>query len=353
MCVSSAKGQGDKVISWKQCLNQQAAWYSSSEAIRIADNLLLYQRNSGGWPKNTEMAAVLTDADKVELTDQKQRTDSTIDNGATYQQLRYLAEVYAATSEGRFRDAFLAGVDYLLGAQYENGGWPQFYPNARGYSLHITFNDGAMINAMRLLRDVSQGEEDFAFVDGARRTRAKLAVDKGIDCILKCQIVHEGKRLAWCAQHDEKTLAPAAARSYELASLSGSEAVGVVEFLMTLENPSPKIIAAVEDAVRWFDSAKITGIAQILKPAPGTEKGYDKTIVADPAAPPIWARFYQIGTSKPIFCSRDGIPRDNLADISYERRNGYSWYTDAPADLLNKAYPAWAAKWTPGRNVLK
>ena len=258
-----------------------------------------------------------------------------------------------ATANARVKTAFLEGIDYLFEAQYPNGGWPQFYPFRGGYSNRITFNDGAMINVMTLFRDIRNRKTDVAFVDSKRRDTAARAIAKGIDCILKCQIVKDGKRLAWCAQHDEKTFQPRPARSYELASLSGSEGVGIVEFLMAIDNPSPKIIAAIEDAVRWFDTAKITGIRRTRKPAPGTEKGYDKVIVPDPDAPPIWARFHQIGTNKPIFCSRDGIPRDNLADISYERRNGYSWYTNAPADLLNKHYPEWRKKWAPNRNVLK
>jgi PelA/Pel-15E family pectate lyase len=121
---------------------------------------------------------------------------------------------------------------------------------------------------------------------------------------------------------------------------------------MSIEKPTPAITAAVEGAVLWFEQAKITGIRQISRPAPGTEKGYDKVIVADPDAPPIWGRFHQIGTNRPIFCSRDGVIRYSLAEISYERRNGYSWYTTAPAALLTKSYPAWRKKHTPKRNVL-
>jgi len=121
---------------------------------------------------------------------------------------------------------------------------------------------------------------------------------------------------------------------------------------MGIEKPTPAIIAAVEGAVAWFEQAKITGIRQVGRPAPGTEKGYDKVIITDPDAPLIWGRFYEIGTNRPIFCSRDGIIRYSLAEISYERRNGYSWYTSAPAELLSKSYPAWRKKHTPGRNVL-
>ena len=57
-----------------------------------------------------------------------------------------------------------------------------------------------------------------------------------------------------------KTLQPEMARKFELVSLSGSESVGIVRFLMRIENPSPAIIASVNAAVEWFEKVKITGL---------------------------------------------------------------------------------------------
>jgi PelA/Pel-15E family pectate lyase len=266
--------------------------------------------------------------------------------------MTFLAKVYAARKDDRFKDAVLRGLDYLLKAQYENGGWPQFYPNARGYYTHITFNDDAMIGVMRFLRDLAKKDGPYAFVDADRRAKAEKAVAKGIECILKCQVVTGGKRTAWCAQHDEKTLAPAPARAYEKISLSGAESVGIVRFLMGIEKPSPEVIDAIQSAVAWFDAVRITGIRQVAKPDPSLPGGQDKVIEKDPSAPPLWARFYEIGTNRPIFCGRDGVIKYSLAEIEHERRTGYSWYGTAPAGLLAKDYPAWQRKWAPGRNVL-
>src|SRR5262249_13884439 len=148
----------------------------------------------------------------------------------------------------------------------------------------------------------------------------------------------------WCAQHDEGTLAPAKARAYELPSLSGSESVGIVKFLMGIDHPSPEVIRSVEAAVEWFRRSKIEGIRVVAKPAPGTPKGTDLTVTPDPAAPPLWARFYDIATNRPIFCGRDGIVKQTLAEIEYERRNGYRWYVDRPARLLDSEYPEWKRK---------
>jgi len=354
----AAGAQGPKnfaeVISWSRCLSQRPEFYATDQAIRIADNVLLYQRNAGGWPSNIDMARVLSEQDKAKLRKAKNRKDSTLDNGATHTQIRYLAKVYYSTGLKRFRQVMLRGIDYLLEAQYANGGWPQSYSRQgrSGYSRHITFNDGAMIGAMSVLRDIAEKRPTYAFVDKARCRKAEKAVRKGIECILKCQIVVDGKKTAWCAQHDEKTFIARKARSYELPSISGSESVGVVRFLMSIDNPAPEIIEAVQSAVAWFDRVKLKGIRQVNKPDSSMERGYDKVIVNDATAPPIWARFYQIGTNRPIFCSRDGIPKATLAEISYERRTGYSWLGYYATSLLAKDYPAWQKKWAPEKNVL-
>ena len=122
---------------------------------------------------------------------------------------------------------------------------------------------------------------------------------------------------------------------------------------MEIEPPTPEIIAAVQGAIAWFDEAKLTGIKVIRKPDPSSPKGWDKVLIKDPSAPPLWARFYRIGDNQPIFCSRDGVPKQTLAEISYERRNGYSWLGNRPASLLERDYPAWQSKWAPDVNVLE
>ncbi|HZS03628.1 MAG TPA: pectate lyase [Blastocatellia bacterium] len=328
-------------LQWKEALRQKAEWYGSAEAIRVAENVLLYQREIGGWPKNIDMARPLNEAERADVIDQKEQNDSTIDNGATWTQMIYLARVFSATHTVRFRDAFIRGLDYLLKSQYANGGWPQYYPRLTGYYKHITYNDDAMIGVMTLLREVAHKEAAYAFVDEARRLNSGRAVQRGIDCILKTQVRVNGRLTVWCAQHDEVTLAPAPARAYEKVSLSGSESVGIVRFLMGIDTPSPREIEAIESAVAWFGQARLTGIRLVEKPDPSWPKGYDRVVIRDPDAGPLWARFYEIGTNRPIFCGRDGVIKYSLAEIEYERRNGYRWYVGEPDELLRKDYPAW------------
>src|SRR4029453_5894927 len=108
--------------------------------------------------------------------------------------------------------------------------------------------------------------DSFAFVDAPRRQAAQTAFDRGVRCIVQCQIVVNGEKTAWCAQHDETDFQPRPARTYELVSLSGSESVEIVRLLMSLEKPPPEVAAAIEGAVKWFDEAKLTGIKQVFVP---------------------------------------------------------------------------------------
>lgn len=199
-----------------------------------------------------------------------------------------------------------------------------------------------MIGAMHILRDVAQGEDRSAFVDAERRKQATAAIEKGLDVILETQIEVDGTLTAWCAQYDPETLEPVGARSYEPASISGGESVGVVEYLMELEDPSPEVVRAVEAAVDWFDRVKLTDIQLVRVEDESFPEGYDLVVGYDPTGPsPLWARFYEIGTNYPMFLDREGTVYRALSQIPYERRTGYSWLGDWPRELLEERYPSW------------
>jgi PelA/Pel-15E family pectate lyase len=347
--VSAASAQtNDKTpvaIKWRDALKQKSDWYAGAEALRVADNLLLYQREVGGWPKNIDMAAPLPEKERAALLKLKGETGNeaaaTIDNGATFTQLEYLARVYTAQKQERHRESFIKGLDYLLAAQYENGGWPQYYPLRKGYYTHITYNDNAMVGVLGLLRGVARRGPDYTFVDDARRLKSEKAVGRGVECILKTQVKVGGKLTVWGAQHDEVTLAPAPARKFEPVSLASRESVAVTRFLMGVERPDARVAEAIESAVAWFNSSQLSGIRWIEKEDKTQPGGFERTVVKDPQAPPVWARFYELGTNRPVFEGRDGVVRYSVMEIEAERRNGYGWYTEEPLKLLNKDYPAW------------
>jgi pectate lyase len=318
----------------RRYLDKSNDWFAGDEAKRLADNILSYQSDLGGWPKNVDTTAAPFRGDRKELK-------PTFDNDATTDELRFLARAYQATKEERYREAVEKGIDYILQAQYPTGGWPQYAPPPeRTYHRHITFNDNAMVRLMVFLREAATSDV-YAFVGADRRQQARRAFDRGVDCILACQIKVGDKLTAWCAQHDEKDYRPRPGRSYELVSLSGAESVEVVRLLMSLEDPSPEVVKAVEGAVAWFDLAKLSGIRVVVQDDDKSPTGKNKVVVKDPSAPPLWARFYDIDTNQPIFADRDGVAKHDLADIGYERRNGYAWLGYWPQKLLEQDYPAW------------
>lgn len=325
---------------WKGSLPKDPAWTASAEARALAENLLLYQLPSGGWPKNTDMARPLTAAEKKQLA-KRDVVEGTIDNGATTGEIRALAAIYVATGEPRFRAAAEKGIAYLLAAQYANGGWPQYFPLRSGYYRRITFNDQAMVRTLEVLDDVTAGRRPFAWTEPALRTRAAEAVRRGVDCIVRCQIVTAGVRTAWGAQHDETTFAPAAARTFEPVSLASAESVGIVRFLLRDEKPSAEVVAAVTAAVAWLQAVRIEGAVWETVDAPALPKGRDRVFRRDPAAGPLWARFYEIGTNRPIFIGRDRVIHYVVAEIEHERRIGYAWYNDTARSLLEREFPRW------------
>lgn len=338
-------------VSWRKALHQNESWYGSEEAQRIADNVVIYQNNNGGWLKNIDMADTLSEAQKKQFRKEKSRkSGTTIDNGATHSHMRYLAMVYTATGEESYKNSFLKGVDYLLAAQYKNGGWPQFYPLRIGYYSHITFNDDAMIGVMELLRDISIGDKPYDFVDTGIRKKAKMAIDKAVEIILEMQVEVNGKKTVWAAQHDKDDLSPAKARAYELPSLSGKESVGIVEYLMGIENPGEDVKQAIRSAVAWFEESKITGLKVEWVKDEEKPRGRDRIVVEESGAGPLWARFYEIGTNRPMFVGRDGVIKDHLEEIERERRVGYSYLDNYAENLLEKDYPEWEKRMQEGNS---
>lgn len=328
---------------YKQVLRQSDEWYKSKEARRIAENVMLYQKANGGWEKNINMAKQLTVEEKKNIfNDKSNTTRTTIDNRATVNEIRFLVKMFDAEPNSDYQAHLEKGIQYLLDAQYKNGGWPQYYPIREGYYSRITFNDDAMIGVMNLLKDVSQKKE-YRFICPFIKKDAEKANKQGLKLILKTQITVDGEPTIWCAQYDENTLQPAKARAFELPSLSGAESVGIVYYLMSIEEPSTKVKKSIRNAVKWFENHKIEG-KKVIWENYGTEEADRKIIDSPEDFEPLWGRFNDIATGTPIFVGRDGVIHSNLADIEQERRAGYNYIDNYAQRLLEKDFPNWAEK---------
>lgn len=340
------------------------------EAQQLADSIVKYQMKSGGWPKNQDWLKGVNPKEAKAWA--KTGIGSTIDNGATTYEMGVLAtatdqiEVMMAEKsmwldtellkirKKKYAEAFRRGVEFLLKMQYDTGGFPQYYPPKKGedYSAQITYNDNAMVNALKVLRDVAGDSLRFRnmAVDASMRKKCKAAYERGIQCILFCQIRVDGagkvhafdtaewrfyKPTVWCQQHDRQTFLPVQARAYELPSYTGDgETCAILNLLMDIPRPSEDVKEAVRNGVAWLEAHAIHD--RVVEHFTNAEGEPDIRMVEKEGAPLLWARFYDLEKGEPMYCDRDGIPQKDLSAIGYERRNGYLWVGDGPKRVIER-----------------
>ena len=315
------------------------AWFASDEAKQMVDSILSFQTPSGGWSKHMGFSKGLRKSG-MQWTSQNAPGQpahyvATFDNSSTTSEMDFLAGVWLATKREDCKRGFVKGLNFILASQFPNGGWPQVYPLEGGYHDDITFNDDAMTHVLELLQGITRNEPSYAFLDESQRQQAAAALAKGLDCVLKTQVVQNGKLTVWCAQIDSLTLKPANARKMEPATLSGLESAHILKFLMTITNPSPEVVACIDSGLKWFEAAKITGEMKT------NEKG--KTVFEPGAAGTEvrWARFYNMTNSQPVFPGRDGILYETYDAMIATNRGGYDYYTGQPGSIVKTAQKKW------------
>ena len=315
------------------------AWFASDEAKVLADVVLSYQTAAGGWSKHTGYARGKRQPGMLWSSQYEPGKSphylGTFDNRSTTEQMKLLAYTWQATQREDCKAGFIKGLNYLLAAQYPNGGWPQVYPLEGGYHDDITLNDDAMTHVLEVLHMIASKDPACAFLDDAMRARATESFEKGIACVLKMQIVQNGKRTAWCAQHDALTLAPAEARAMEPAALSGMESAGLLKFLMSLPSPEVEVVSCVDSGLAWLDAVKVTGLKR-------TKIDGKTAFLPDSASTEVfWARFYRLSDSQPIFPGRDGVIYTSFNDMAANNSLGYDYLSGRPGSVAVNGQKKW------------
>lgn len=310
----------------------------------LAEKMIVYQLPNGGWgkhnsdKKNVDYTAKI-DSKLLKIIKANDNDLATIDNNATSKEINALIKAYSTTKNPAYLKSAEKGIEYLLSMQYQNGGFPQYFPNSAIYRKQVTYNDNAMINVLTVLYNISEGKEGFDAVNSQLKDKSKAALQKGIACILKTQVLQNGKLSIWADQYNEVTLKPEKARAFEPMSLASGESVNIVKFLM-MQPVTPEIEKSIKSAIQWFKESKIDGYTYNVS----RESGNAVRVLSKKEGSAVWARFYDIPTNKPIFGDRDGSVKFNYEDVSEERRMGYSWYNEAGTKLIENDFQKWLKK---------
>ncbi|MGP9801842.1 pectate lyase [Rheinheimera sp. NSM] len=301
-----------------------------------AEAVLSFQTPSGGWSKRTDMRIARQSGQQF---GSEPTYVPTFDNDATSTQLHWLADFYPQATpqlQQHIVQAIERGVALVLQAQYPNGGFPQSYPLRGGYHDAITLNDHALYQLMQLLWQVAN-EPRFAMLADSTKTAAAAAFYRAVDWLLANQVVVDGKRTVWGAQHHPLTGEPVTARKYEKASLVSSESAKILQLLLRYAPDYPSVAQSLAEAANWLRDKQISD-----KDRHRDSEG--RLSLIDSPGSVIWSRFYDIKTGQPVFFDRDGQTYSDVSRVSLERQRGYGWYQSVAAEFLTEYDQAAADK---------
>jgi hypothetical protein len=296
-------------------------------AKAAADALARGQLASGGWdysidfdPEAARRVYRRTDVGGLDQAEAARRFNvTTFDDDTTQSAIRFLLAVIDADPaadaprDRRIRIACDDALAALLAAQYPSGAWPQRHdgslrdpadwqptratipadwprkwPKPRSQAF-ATLNDDTLRDCVRVLLDAHNRRGGETWLAAARRAG---------DFLVAAQLPEP--QAGWAQQYDE-AMHPAWARAFEPPAVASRETAGAMLTLVDL-------FAATDDE-------------RFLAPLPGAVAWLEGSAIADGR----WARYYELGTNRPLYGDRDGRIRYALDEISEERRKGYGW----------------------------
>lgn len=242
---------------------------------------------------------------------------SSLDDNTTQEATRFLMELDVAVgfSDEHLHDAVLAALAHYIDAQYPNGGWPQRYPPLpTGFSGYYTFNDNAINNCIDVMLLAWETYQDSLYLASA------LA---GGDFMILSQI--EPPQAGWAQQYDPD-LEPAWARKFEPKAVCSAVTLRNIATLIDLyaRTEESRFLEPIPAAIEWLNGSFVD--------VPEEYFAVRSMMPFEPA----WARFYEIGTNRPLFGDRDGEVHYTFAEISEERQRGYTWYLPVNTNVFEK-----------------
>ena len=287
----------------------------------VADLIVTLQNEDGGFqvlPDNYEMSQKETGLGSM-------KDVSSVYNGATTSELKYLAKYITANKpeDSKYQDAFVKGIKYLLTTQRDNGGWSMNPGSGSGFNANIEVGNKAMTEVLTLLSDIAiLNNQDYVFARKAMNVdEIKSAVEKGNDFIVKSQISNNNKKSGWATQYD-KSGNVTMGHTYERESVSSYTTKDVIDYLMTIHNPSQDIKDAVESAYSWLKDVKIADKEQKVVKDTSMNNGFDVYLVDGSGT---WASNYVYDKAtdsyRPLYSDVDPTRADQKYVNVYELYN--------------------------------
>ncbi len=183
--------------------------------------------------------------------------NATFDDAGTAEASQLLLRVYLEKRERKYRAPLDKAIQFVLDAQYPNGGWPQRFPFVEGggvhghadYTPYITFNDDVAGENIEFLLYAHQalGSNDRRLVD---------AIERGMDIYVKTQ--QPMPQPAWGLQHFPDTLKPAPARTIEPQAFATHTTATNIRSMIGFYRLTgdSKFLARLSEALDWLDQVR-------------------------------------------------------------------------------------------------
>jgi hypothetical protein len=297
-------------------------------AREAAQALLWCQMASGGWPgefdfdpREARKHHFRRDLEAGDTDPGKRHGLSTLDDQKTQAALLFLLELAhhdSTKNDPALRAALKFGLDGLLAAQAPNGGWPQHFRGAAdatapvtkakinaqwprvwpnvNYIDFYTLNDGNLFWVVKLLLRAHELEKDGRYLAAAKKAGEFLLLAR-----------LPAPQPVWAQQYN-RDMEPVWARKFEPPAVSSIESFGALKALREL----------------WL----VTGDAKWTEPLKPALAWFAKTKLKDGS----WARFYELGTDKPLYCKAETYEL-TADDSDLPTHYGFKTETDFQKDL--------------------
>lgn len=237
-------------------------------AKSAADALIRGQHPAGGWNYVIDTAGeeslkrwygtIGRNAWRLEEF-QRYYGNATFDDAGTAEASQLLLRLYVEKKDRRYRAPLDKAIQFVLDAQYPNGGWPQRYPFVENggvhghsdYTPYITFNDDVAGENIEFLLYAHQ-----ALGAEANDTRLVDAIRRGMDIYVATQ--QPLPQPAWGLQHFPDTLKPAPARTIEPQAFATHTTAANIRSMIGFYRLTGdrKYLERLPEALDWLDQVK-------------------------------------------------------------------------------------------------